>query len=562
MTQRYTSASADELTKIGDEFFDATMVSDPLGATMFGIPGYDHLVPDPSARSDEARISGLEGLERRLDKITGLTPADELSAKVLRRLISSSAGELRHGLMDVAVSGGLIAPQTQVFRTVPMSVLGDDRSGRAYLDRLRGLEFYFDGWSERYRIAVAAGRLPTRRGVRQAVEQLDTYLSSSPTDDVLVRPAAGHAEHSQAEALITDIVRPAVGRLRARLAEAMTAAREDDKPGICHVPGGPEGYAEAVTRHTTTTLSPEEVHRIGLDAVERLRQEFADIGGPALGTTSVPEILEKLRTSRELRFSTSEEILRFADGALVRANGVLPGWFFRYDIGACETREIGPLEAKTSPLAYYQPPAEDGSRPGVHWVSTVDPHSRFRYEYEALTFHESVPGHHFQIGLAQTLDHLPRFRRVAVGNLTAHVEGWGLYAERLADEMGLYSSPIQRLGMVSFDALRACRLVVDTGMHHLGWTRGQAIAYMRENTATTEANIANEVDRYISWPGQALAYFVGRREIHRLRDLAKAELGKAFDIKQFHHQVIGHGSLPLDVLGDVIRTWIADRRRA
>ncbi len=224
--------------------------------------------------------------------------------------------------------------------------------------------------------------------------------------------------------------------------------------------------------------------------------------------------------------------------------------------------EIDPLEAGNAALAYYRPPAAGGSRPGAHCVLTAQPERRFVYEYEALAFHESTPGHHLQVASAQTLDHLPAFRRYLDAEVCAYVEGWGLYSERLADEMGLYSSDLFRLGMLSFDALRACRLVVDTGMHHLGWPREQAVDFMWAHTATTRENVANEIDRYIGWPGQALAYMVGRREIRRLRNEAHAALGPAFDVRRFHGAVLGEGAVPLDVLAEVVHRWTSEEGAA
>jgi uncharacterized protein (DUF885 family) len=207
-------------------------------------------------------------------------------------------------------------------------------------------------------------------------------------------------------------------------------------------------------------------------------------------------------------------------------------------------------------MAYYRPPAVDGSRPGAHCLLTTHPGERYRYEYEALAFHESVPGHHLQLATAQTLD-IPRYRRHLDAELCAFNEGWGLYSERLADEIGLYSNPVMRLGMLSFASLRACRLVVDTGMHQLGWSRQQAIDFMYDHTATTRDHARNEVDRYIAWPGQALAYVTGKREITRLRARAQQALGARFDLRQFHHAVLRNGAIPLSLLDDEIERWTA-----
>ena len=226
-----------------------------------------------------------------------------------------------------------------------------------------------------------------------------------------------------------------------------------------------------------------------------------------------------------------------------------------YEIPACVIEEINPIDADNTAMAYYRPPAVDGSRPGAHCLLTTDPGERYRYEYEALAFHESVPGHHLQLATAQTLD-IPRYRRHIDAELCAFNEGWGLYAERLADEIGLYSSGIARLGMLSFAALRACRLVVDTGMHHLGLVApaGDRL-HVRPHRHDTRANVRNEVDRYIAWPGQALAYVTGKREIVRLRERAQDTLGPRFDLRRFHDAVLRNGAIPLTLLDAEIERW-------
>jgi uncharacterized protein (DUF885 family) len=331
-------------------------------------------------------------------------------------------------------------------------------------------------------------------------------------------------------------------------------ARGDEQVGIRFVPGGPEGYLAAVRRHTTTDLSPAEIHQIGLDTLATLAGEWAELGGRALGTSDVPAILTRLREDQSLRFNDAGQIVRTVTDALQRAEEARDGWFPAYQIPGCVIEEIDPVEAHNSALAYYRPPAAGGLRPGAHCVLTTNPRERYAYEYEALAFHESTPGHHLQIASAQTLD-LPDYRRFLDAEVCGYVEGWGLYCERLADEMGLYTSDLQRLGMLSFDALRACRLVVDTGMHFYGWSRSRAIDFMWENTATTRANVTNEINRYIGWPGQALAYMIGRREIRRLRDAAERQLGGQFDIRAFHGVVLGNGAVPLGVLDQLVTRW-------
>jgi len=265
-----------------------------------------------------------------------------------------------------------------------------------------------------------------------------------------------------------------------------------------------------------------------------------------LGTRDLASTLAALRGDPSVHFSSAAEIVAVAEASLARALAAIPDWFGRLPQADCVVVRMQPHEEQHSTIAYYREPQHDGGLPGRYYINTYAPETRPRYEAEALAFHEAVPGHHLQVAIGQELEQLPAFRRHA--ETTAFVEGWGLYSERLADEMGLYSADLDRIGMLSYDAWRASRLVVDTGMHALAWSRGQAIEFMTSHTALGLNNIANEVDRYIGWPGQALAYKIGQLEIRRLRAEAEAALGAGFDIRRFHDAVLGHGALPLSVL--------------
>jgi uncharacterized protein (DUF885 family) len=289
---------------------------------------------------------------------------------------------------------------------------------------------------------------------------------------------------------------------------------------------------------------------MGLAEIERLDEELRGLGGTLLGARDLPDTLRRLRSDPELHFTSGEEIVEVASSCLARANAATPDWFHLLPDAPCEVVPMAAHEEEHSTIAYYRDPATDGTRPGQYFVNRSHPETRPRYEAEALAFHEAVPGHHLQVALAQERTALPAFRRHSLS--TAYVEGWGLYAERLADEMGLYSADIDRIGIASFDAWRASRLVVDTGMHAFGWPRTRAIAFMTEHTALGENNIANEVDRYISWPGQALAYKVGQLELLQLREAAQARQGARFDIRRFHDAVLGPAPLPLAVLRRVV----------
>jgi uncharacterized protein (DUF885 family) len=414
--------------------------------------------------------------------------------------------------------------------------------------------------ADRYRQALGDGRRSTQAGLRQAIDQLAGHLGTDLAADPLMRvtlPLGLDQSGIGADlaSVIGKDVRPAMRRLLAVFSDQLAEARPDDQVGIRFVPGGPDAYLAAVRRHTTTELRPEQIHQIGLDTLEALRAEWAELGGQVFGISAVPPILARLRDDPALRFTDAAQIVHTVSEALRQADAARNQWFPAYDIPRCVIEEIEPLEAGNAPLAYYRPPAADGQRPGAHCVLTANPRGRFAYEYEALAFHESTPGHHLQIATAQTLRGLPAFAaswtpRCAAswraGDCTA--SGWPM--------IGLYTSDLQRLGMLSFDALRACRLVVDTGMHWYGWSRAQAIEFMWQNTATTRANVVNEVDRYIGWPGQALAYMISRREIERLRSGAKRDLGARFDIRDFHGVVLGNGAVPLGVLEQAVHAWI------
>jgi uncharacterized protein (DUF885 family) len=553
-------ARSPELARLGAELYTLRHGVDPFNATMLGVPGFDDRVPDPSraAAAESARaVAAVVRATEALDP-AGLDGDDRTDRSVLLALGGALRSDLEHGIWEAGASAdGYGSPQGEAFMAVPTASLVDAAAVDGYLRRIGALGGFFDAVGKRYREAAADGRRPTAVGVGQALEQLRGHASG----EVFLRPAlpsgvdAG-ATRARITATVQESVLPAMHRLAGLLHDELApVARPDSEVGLSHVPGGSEAYLAAVRRHTTTDLTPEQIHATGLAVLADLREEWLELGGRVLGTSDVPSTLERLRSDPALRFSSSAQLVDVITGALARAESVRDAWFPRYDIADCVIEEIDPVEAGNAALAHYRPPSADGSRPGAHCVLTVDPGSRFRYEYEALAFHESTPGHHLQIASAQTLDHLPAYRRYLDAEVCGYVEGWGLYSERLADEMGLYSTDLDRLGMLSFDALRACRLVVDTGMHGLGWSRRRAVDFLWDNTATTRHNVVNEVSRYIAWPGQALAYMVGRREIVRLRSLAEDRLGTRFDVRGFHGAVLSQGAVPLDVLDDVVRRW-------
>jgi uncharacterized protein (DUF885 family) len=332
----------------------------------------------------------------------------------------------------------------------------------------------------------------------------------------------------------------------------LPAARSGAQIGVGALPDGAACYAALIRHHTSEQPTADELHELGLAHIARIDEEFRVLGKRAFGTAKLDKILTRLRTDPKLYFETEQEVENFARASLHAAEAAAPKWFGRLPQAPCEVRRIPDYEAPYTTIAYYRQPTEID--PGIYFINTFAPTTRPRYEARVLAIHEAVPGHHTQVALAQELSDAPAFRRH--GGTTVFVEGWALYTERLADEMGLYETDLDRLGVLSFDAWRASRLVVDTGIHAKGWTRAQAIEFMLAHTALAENNIVNEVDRYVGWPGQALAYKYGQIELLRLREQAKAELNDRFDIAGFHDVVLGAGPVTLPILRGRVAAWI------
>ena len=556
-------SSSAALTELGERYFRTQHGYDPHNATLLGITEFDHLAGDPSTAASAGAAETFAGIERELEAIdpAALDPDQQVDHGVLTALTRGAGRDARHSLWAANASAkGYVSRQGLVFQAIPAMTVADADGADRYLHRLAGTGAFLTALGDRYAEEAAQGRTPTARGVGHALGQLEGHLASDLDDDALLRPTAagvGPDARERARETVESSIRPAMAALAARLrAELLPVARPDDRVGISAVPGGAEGYADAVARHTTTDLSPAEIHEIGLDVLAELQPRWIEIGRRALGESEFPAIAARLRSDPSLRFRTSAEIVEVAEQALQRAQRAQDDWFPHYEIPPCVIEQIDPIESEGAAMAYYRPPAVDGSRPGAHVLQASSPGERFRFEYEALAFHESVPGHHLQLATAQTLD-LPRYRRHLDVEACSFNEGWGLYAERLAEEMGLYSGDVALLGMLSFAALRACRLVIDTGVHHFGWSREQAVEFGWQHTATTREHIGSEVDRYICWPGQALAYTIGQREIVRLRQRSHAALGDRFDLVAFHGAVLGSGALPLGVLDQNIARWTA-----
>ncbi len=412
----------------------------------------------------------------------------------------------------------------------------------------------FHDLAERQREGRAAGRLSPEFAVTGTIAQIDQALVLPVDQDPLLGTTAlpdgvdADAWRDRMVAAIEESIRPGMAAYRDVLREEiLPMARPDDRAGLCWLADGADAYARTLRYFTTTAKTAEEIHEIGLQQVAQLAEEYRVLGPEVVGTDDLQQIFESLRTDPKLHFETGEQLVEASQVALERAWAAMPEWFEVLPKAPCTVQAT-----TTGAKAFYFPPATDGSRGGIFYVNVLDPGAWGTFEIESMAFHEGIPGHHLQLAISAELEELPEFRK-HVHN-SAYAEGWGLYTERLSDEMGLYSGPVDRMGVLSADSLRACRLVVDTGLHALGWSREQAVEYMVANSPMTEGICRPEVDRYILSPGQATSYMIGRLEIQRMRAAAQERQGDTFDIRKFHTAVLDNGSLPLGVLDDVVRT--------
>lgn len=454
---------------------------------------------------------------------------------------------------------GGIQLQHETISIVPL------RNKQHYLDwieRISKIDILVDAAIEKAKLGISEEIVPPRFLMQKVFKQIKLQAFVEPKDSPFYR-AFLEIDSSIERVDIDEIQQEALNVIKLKVIPAYVKLHRFFKDeylpacrtsiGIKEINNGKEYYEFLARKFTTTNLSPKEIHEIGLSEVARIRDEMDTIINDVKWEGTFKSFLDDLRTNPKFYYETSEELFesylatsKRIDPELVKLFKVLPSMPYG----------LKPIPMESAPdttTAYYQRPAADGSRAGYYYVNLYRPEVRPKYEIEVLSVHEAMPGHHLQIALAMELD-LPNFRKY--GGITAFVEGWGLYSERLGYDLGLYKDPYSKFGQLTYDMWRAIRLVVDTGMHYFDWTRQDAINYFLENSAKTKQDVMNEVDRYINWPGQALAYKIGQLKILELRAKAESEFGEDFDIKDFHHEVLKRGALPLDILEEYINQWI------
>ena len=430
--------------------------------------------------------------------------------------------------------------------------------GGRYLEKLGRFPEMVDQLVARLGQGAATGIVPLSLHVRQTLGKLDQILTRPAEDDpIATQPPPTELGPVEAErwqsALVEAIetgVRPGLARFATALGDVtLPAGRPEDRPGLCHLPGGDAVYRDMIGGHTTLDLDPETIHQLGLERVELLEDEYQCIAGPLLGTLEVSEIYRRLRDDPELRYANSDDLVDDALRCLDKASAAMSEWFDPLPRAACQAHPID-----VGSMAYYYPPTADGTRPGIFFFNVADPTAWTTFQIPGVAYHEGIPGHHLQAALAIENTGIHDLHRNTY--LPAFGEGWGLYTERLADEMGLYEDEWGRVGMLTGDSLRAGRLVVDTGIHALGWSRQKAIEFLADHSPMSLHEVTEEIDRYIAYPGQALSYMLGRLEIESLRAEAEVRLGADFDIKSFHRTVLSNGAVSLSTLGSMVRDWI------
>ena len=558
------NTAGEDLHKLFAEEWEYGLRQSPVFASMLGDRRFNDLWPevglDAAASDDKHKrevLARLDAIDRQ-----ALSAEDRINYDLFRGQYEMSVEAYPYGwhLLPVNMRGG-IQTAHQIADRLRFSTVKDYED---WIGRMRHFPAYIDQTMELMREGVRTGRMQPRVIMERVVNQIDSQLVEDPADSLFFKPFTKFPDSmEQADRdRLRDAAYEAIGE---HIFPAFRKFREFfvdeylpncwEKAGVWQFPKGQEFYAHRVRLFTTTGLTPQEVHELGLREVKRIRGEMKKVIKQVGFEGSFGEFLEFLRTDPQFYYDNSEDLLegyraisKRVDPELVKLFKTLP----RMPYG------VEPIPDEIAPdttTAYYNRPAGDGSRAGTYFVNLYRPEVRPKYEMEALSIHEAVPGHHLQISLAMELGNLPLFRRF--GGYTAFVEGWALYSESLGEEMGFYQDPYSKFGQLTYEMWRAVRLVVDTGMHSMQWSRQRAIDFFKENAAKSEHDIINEIDRYIGWPGQALAYKIGELKIKELRARATKKLGDKFDVRDFHDVVLGSGAVTLSVLEGNVDAWIA-----
>jgi uncharacterized protein (DUF885 family) len=558
-----------DLQQLSSDFFQNSLDSSPTSAIMRGHKQYFDQIEELNEETFEKETKAVNDFISRLESIDteSLSNREKVTHGMLEFALSSNKDSLmdrswEFGAGVSGFTGFLIDYNQQMF--VP-----DSESADMLLKRLELYKRLYTQIAEVQKIGLKNNRVATERNLLRTIDQLENYLGSSLEEDPLLlvnfSPEISESFISdwkeKAKKIIDLNIRPTVlAYLEQLKSDHIPKGRPDEHSGIMWIDGGEETYLRALRKYTGhKNITVKEVHEVGLSEIERLKKEFFEIGENVFPGVSTPEeVLQKMQTEPSMRYESKEQMLQLAVDTIERAYKPLDQWFTVFPKSPCKVLPVPAESEQHAPPAYYYPPLPDGSRDGTYFLNTYKAETKSIFEAESVAFHEAIPGHHLDRTIAVELQDVPDFQKYVAS--TAFVEGWGLYSEQLANEMGLYSNDVQQLGRLGNDAWRACRLVLDTGMHGMGWSRDKAIEFFRANSPIEEINAEIETDRYIAWPGQACSYKMGQLKIEELRRKAENELGDKFDIRYFHDEVLCDGGITLPILENKIDTFIAQHK--
>jgi len=557
------------LNDLFHDYWEDRLKHEPEFASVLGDKRYNDQTSDYSVAAVNDQLAREQNFLLRLAAIdpAGFTDQEKTSQDLLIREfeMDQGAAEFKEWEMPIDQMGGIYRDYPDLAAELSFTTVKDYDD---WIARLHALPTAFRQVTENMSIGMEDGRVPPKYLLQKALEQVSELANQKPEDSPLALPLknfpasipAAEQERIRTEMLgaIAKEDLPAYLRLARFLAVSYVPAGRA-KPGIDSLPDGKKYYQFLIKRTTTTGLTADQIHQIGLDEVKKDEAAMLAIA-QKLGFPDLKSFRESLKTNPKLHPASAEALLDTYRGYLKPMQAKLPELFSTLPKAPFEVVPVPDYLAKNSPPAYYQPGTPDGSRPGRLFIDTYNAAERNLYGVEAVAYHEGIPGHHLQISIAQELTGVPEFRKFT--RYTAYAEGWGLYAERLGKDAGFYQDPYSDYGRLEADIWRAIRLVVDTGVHSEGWTREQMVQYFHDHSNVDETSVQAEVDRYIAWPSQALAYKVGQLKILELRDRAQKALGPKFDIRAFHDEVLDAGALPLDMLEQRIDAWMAARRAA
>jgi uncharacterized protein (DUF885 family) len=554
------------LNALFKDYWEDNLKHSPEFASMLGDKRYNDQISDYSVKAINDGLAREQNFLLRLAAIdtAGLTDQEKISRDLLLHDFAEDAegAAFKDWEMPLSQMGGIHTTWGRLVAQLGFTTVKDYDD---WIARLHDLPKAFDQVAANMSIGVADHRVPPKYLLLKALDQVKQMAGQKPEDSPLAMPlksfpaaiAPAEQERIKTEmlAVLAKEVLPAYIRF-ARFLEVSYVPAGREQPGISALSDGAKLYAFNIRQFTTTNLTADQIHQIGLYEVKRDEAEMLVIA-QKLGFADLKSFRASLKANPKLKAESREALLDAYRGYLTPMQAKLPALFGRLPKAHFEVAEVPDFLEKTSAPAYYEPGAPDGSRPGRLRIDTYNATDRNLYAVEAIAYHEGLPGHHLQISIAQELEGIPDFRKF--GGYSAYEEGWGLYSERLGKDVGFYQDPYSDYGRLEADIWRAIRLVVDTGVHHKNWTREQMVQYFHDHSAIDETSIQAEVDRYIAWPGQALAYKIGQLKILELRDRAKKAMGDKFELRAFHDQVLGAGALPLDVLDARIDAWIAAR---